>query len=121
MSKPDYYIPGTDQYPVPFGHYVLIKIPEVNDTSEGGIILHTNTQGKREQAGMEVGEVVAFGPTVYTGWAGFSGADEWGIAIGDTVEFKKYEGKQCFIEGYEQFHFIPDSLLIGGNRSVSDE
>jgi len=120
-TLPDYHIEGTKQYPVPFGHYVLLKLSEFKNESEAGIILGTNTQKDREQAGMEVGEVVAFGPTAYKGFAGFEGADEWGISIGDTVEFKKYEGKQCFIPGYERFHFIPDSLLVGGNRSVDDE
>ena len=119
--KPDYHIEGTKQYPVPFGHYVLLKLKEFENTCEGGIILGTNNQEKREQAGMEVGEVVAFGPTAYTGFAGFEGAEAWGIAEGDIVEFKKYEGHKCYLPGYELFHYIPDSLLVGGNRSVDDE
>lgn len=121
VKKPDYHIEGTKQYPVPCGHYVLLRLQEFENTSEGGIILGTMTQEKREQAGIEVGEVLAFGPTAYKGWAGFEGSDAWGIKIGDIVEFKKYEGKQCHIEGYERFHFIPDSLLIGVTRSVDDE
>jgi len=120
-ANPHYHIPGTKQYPDPCGHYVLIKIPEVQSVSDGGIILHSKTQEKREQEGMEVGEVMAFGPTAYTGWAGFEGPEAWGIAVGDLVEFKKYEGKKCFTEGYEDFHYIPDSVLIGCNRSASDE
>lgn len=119
--KPDYYIEGTKQYPVPFGHYVLLKMTEYENTSEGGIILGTVSQEKREQEGQEVGEVMAFGPTAYTGFAGFEGHEAWGIKVGDIVEFKRYEGKKCELPGYELFHYIPDSLLIGGNRSIDDE
>lgn len=120
-TKPNYYIEGTPQYPVPFGHYVLLKLTKYDNVSKGGIVLGTVTQEKREQDGQEVGEVMEFGPTAYMGFSGFEGPEAWGIKIGDIVEFKRYEGKKCELPGYELFHYIPDSLLIGGNRSADDE
>ena len=119
--KPDYYIEGTKYFPVPLGHYMLLRLEDYDNVSEGGIILGSKTQEKREQAGVEVGTVMAIGPTAYTGFSGFEGNEEWGVEVGDIVEFKRYEGKPCLIEGYELFHFIPDSLIIGVHRSIDDE
>lgn len=119
--KPNYYIPGTPQYPVPFGHYVLLKLTKYETLTDWGFQTDTTDMAKREQEGQEVGEVMEFGPTAYMGFSGFEGPDAWGIKIGDIVEFKRYEGKKCELPGYELFHYIPDSLLIGGNRSAEDE
>lgn len=102
----------------PLGFYVLIKMPDVEVKSAGGIILDTITSAKEADA-CQTGEVIAFGPTAYVGWEGCKpaeGSDKkphqlWGVEVGDKVEFKKFEGQKSIeAEGYR---YIPDSHLVG--------
>jgi co-chaperonin GroES (HSP10) len=108
--------------PSPVGHYVLVKIPEVEELSKGGIVLPSSLLAKQEKAS-EQGQVVEIGPCAYVGWAGCDNPDspahsQWGIEVGDWVEFRKYEGKDSVIEGYDNYRYIPDTHIVG---KVKDE
>lgn len=103
--------------PKPVGHYVLIEIPEVKETTEGGIILSRDTT-KREEKASEQGKVIAIGPCAFVEWAGCKEPGtpphkQWGIDVGDWVEFRKYEGKTSVIDGYDRYRYIPDTHIVG--------
>lgn len=103
--------------PSPVGHYILVEIPEVEELSKGGIVLPASMVAKQEKA-QEQGKVIAIGPCAYVGWAGCDKEDtpahsQWGIEVDDYVEFRKYEGKDSVIEGYENYRYIPDTHIVG--------
>lgn len=103
----------------PTGYYVLVKMEEVEVTSEGGIILSTKEEGEREQKGHDIGTIVSMGPT---SWSGFQGCDavtaearaeQWGCKVGDKVEFNRYEGKTPRYEEFQDYRIIQDAHIIG--------
>lgn len=103
--------------PKPVGHYVLVETPDTEETSEGGIILPKDLAQKEARA-TEQGKVVAIGPCAYVDWAGCTDPDipahkQWGIDVDDHVEFRKYEGKDSVIEGYDRYRYIPDTHIVG--------
>ena len=71
----------------PAGYRILLEMKVVENVSEGGIIMATKLESRREQAAMEEGTVVAIGPTAYLGTDG----EPW-IKVGDVVKYKRYEG-----------------------------
>ena len=71
----------------PLGYRILVKLTVVEKKSEGGIILATETDRRKQQAGMEEGTIVALGSNAYLDRPG----DPW-IKVGDVVKFKRYEG-----------------------------
>ena len=116
---------STDKPLDPLGFYVLVEVVEVENISQGGIYL--GNQG-REQSAEEAGYVRAIGPTAYMGWEGCDPASEWneisgeiaiaphqqwGLNIGDLVEFRAYEGKKSAVPGFERWRYIPDSHIVG--------
>lgn len=99
----------------PVGHYVLIEVPPIDEKSDGGIILAKETRDK-EHRGTEVGFIKAFGPTAYKEWPGCTDPDipphlQYGVKVGDKVEFRRYEGKICALN--EELRYIPDSHVLG--------
>jgi len=102
----------------PLGHHVLIEIIPVNFKSAGGIILSTETEGERERKGRDLAKIVAFGPTCYQGFADCKGPEDWGVAIGDTVELSgRYDGKFSSVHEYDSkyknLRYVSDSDIIG--------
>jgi co-chaperonin GroES (HSP10) len=107
----------------PYGYFVLVKVDEVEQKSAGGIVLPEDYVEK-EQAVIEKGVVIAFGPTAYVGMRGCEREDMertgkaahqlWGVEVGDTVEFKKYEGKKSALTDCGSYRYIPDTHLMGG-------
>ena len=100
----------------PCGYYVLVKMDEVEEKSEGGIILATASGLKREQGGQCIGTVVAFGPAAYKGFEGCTSPDDWGVKIGDKFETNRYAGKPVMREGYENYRLITDAEIIATIR-----
>jgi len=101
----------------PLGHFVLIEVRKVEKATASGILLPDDLINK-EQATTEFGVVIDIGPCAYVDWAGCTKPDipahiQWGIKIGDEIEFRKYEGKACGQPGYENFRYIPDKDIIG--------
>lgn len=101
----------------PAGYFVLVDVTPVKSTTESGIILSSDTVMK-EQMAEETGTVISFGPTAFVGMRGCEAEgvpayEQWGLKIGDKVEFKRFEGKKSYVKGYENFRYIPDTHIIG--------
>jgi chaperonin GroES len=101
----------------PCGYFVLVDITEAEHVTSGGIVLPTELVEK-EQMAEETGTIVAFGPTCFVGWRGCEREDipayeQWGLKVGDKVEFRKFEGKRSFVKGYEKHRYIPDTHILG--------
>jgi len=101
----------------PAGFYVLIRMDTIEDLSEGGIYMG-DKQTRKEQEACEFGVIVAFGPAAYKGFPGCEGPHDWGVEVGDKIEYRRYEGKMSSLESQDNFRYIPDSHIIG---VISDE
>lgn len=107
----------------PAGYFVLVDVTPVKRVTPGGIILAEDTV-KKEQAVEETGTLVAVGPAAYIGMRGCTEEDMertgkqayelWGLAIGDRVEFRRYEGKTTSLQDEcENMRYIPDTHIMG--------
>ena len=100
----------------PLGFYVLVEMEEVESVSKGGIVMPGDLIAK-EQDATSVGYVRAIGPTAYVGYPGCDDKGpsftQWGLEIGQKVEYRKFEGKASSMPGYENHRYIPDSHIIG--------
>ena len=114
----------------PLGYYILVEMVTVETLSDGGIYIGDDLAAK-EQTATDVGYVRAIGPTAYVGYpgcdlvkdkevdgltfphTGHTPADNWGISIGDKIEYRAYEGKASSVPGHENYRYIPDSHIIG--------
>lgn len=106
----------------PTGYYILVKMEEIENTiTEGaleGFVLANDEQHEREQTGHDIGVVIAFGPTVFSGFAGIDAGTagerckQWGIAEGDKVEFNRYDGKVPSHPDFKDYRIIQDAMVI---------
>jgi co-chaperonin GroES (HSP10) len=108
----------------PTGHFVLVEMVQVQEKTKSGIILGSGDTTK-EQAAAEFGVVRAIGPTAFVGVAGCdpttyptgsefytkTPAGIWGVDIGDTVQYARYEGQEVKLKGMERFRYIPDVTI----------
>ena len=105
---------------MPTGHYVLVEDEAVEQVSSGGIVLATNTEHMREQRGQDVGRILAFGPIAFKDIKGCKTPEDWGVSVGDLVEYTgRYEGKEsAFVRegkvGDEtlRLRLIPDLSIV---------
>lgn len=100
----------------PVGYQILIKIKTVEEKSEGGIIVETKQSLERERQGRDIGTIIDFGPLAYKGYKGaleLKGPEDWGVKIGDVVEFRRYDGRVPRTEGYENYRWLNDEDIIG--------
>lgn len=103
----------------PCGHYVLVEDEVFENVSKGGIIVASMTEAEREQRGIEYGRIVAFGPLAYKDVKGCRSPEDWGVQIGDLVEYSgRYEGKESAfcrenrVEGKKRLRLIPDLSIV---------
>ena len=101
----------------PVGFYVLIEDVKVEETTEGGIIIPVDTHAK-EQDGVDQGHIVAFGPLAFAGYPKQNGEycqgpEDWGVKVGDKVEFRRYEGKTSNAGDGRKLRYVPDGSIIG--------
>ena len=110
----------------PLGFYVLVKVEKVAQMSKEGIYLASDDVLSQEQEANSKGWILAFGPTAYRGFAGHgddgmcSGPGDWGLDIGDYVEFQSYNGILSAFEDtgneavkrQKTLRIIPDSNII---------
>ena len=110
----------------PLGFYVLVKVEKVEQLTESGIYLASDDLLSREQEANSKGWILAFGPTCYRGFAGHGddgmcdGPSDWGLEIGDYVEFQSYNGILSAFENVGEssnkkqktLRIIPDSNII---------
>lgn len=108
----------------PNGHYLLVELVHINNMTKSGIYLGDTT---REQAGAKHAKVLAVGPTAFMGVDGCNPMDYptgdprykmkphqiWGIEIGDTIIFNRYEGVDVSIPSLKNQRLMPDTVLVG--------
>lgn len=103
----------------PTGYNVLLKMEDVEQVTKSGIVIATATENQREQAGHDVGTVVSVGPLAWAGYQGCDGetseerAAQWGVKVGDKVEFNRYEGKVPRYPEFQNYRIIQDAMIIG--------
>ena len=103
----------------PTGYYILVQMEEVEETTASGIVISTPKELEREKGGHDVGTVVELGPTCFSGFSGCDAntaterAAQWGVKVGDKVEFNRYEGKVPRYPNFKDFRIIQDAHIIG--------
>lgn len=100
----------------PAGYRVLVKVAPVEEKSEGGIIVSSQNELERERKGRDIGEIIAFGPLAFKGFAKCNGPEDWGCKIGDLVEFNRYDGKITRLgemnKKYSDYRIINDDDIL---------
>jgi len=94
------------QMPRPSGYKLLIALPEVDETTEGGLIKATETM-QREEVSSVCGFVIEVGPDAYPEEKFPSGP--W-CKKGDWIMMKPYSGTRFKIHGKE-FRLINDDSV----------
>tara|TARA_R110002020_G_scaffold241191_3_gene454336 strand:+ start:1471 stop:1863 length:393 start_codon:yes stop_codon:yes gene_type:complete len=92
------------QLPSPCGYKILIAIPEIAETTEGGVIKPDIVRELEEYATV-VGFVLKMGPDCYVGNKKFPSGDY--CKEGDFVLFRAFQGTRIRIHGKE-FRLIND-------------
>ena len=97
----------------PTGHHVLIEPDDVEEVSEGGIVLTTDNDAiRREKAATTRGTIVAVGPTA---WAdpGLSPTGEPWARVGDYVYYTRHVSKTITDKesGKNYFLLTDDNIL----------
>ena len=101
----------------PVGFYVLVEDVKIEEKTAGGIIMPPSAKDK-EQEGVDFGTILAFGPLCFAGYTKAGGVycdgpEDWGVAVGDKVEFRRYEGKKSNAGEERILRYVPDSAIIG--------
>ncbi len=74
----------------------LIVYSRPPELSKNNFIVMPKEYEERERKGTNTGILLMIGPTAYVGWEGVrsinsaNAAKEWGVEIGDSVEFNRY-------------------------------
>lgn len=109
------------------GFYVLIKMEKVGQTmtildengDEKELYLTSDDLNAREEEANSKGWVLAFGPTAYLGFAGCEGPEDWGLELGDYVEFQSYNGIRSAFDSSKSLRVIPDSNIISKVKVIT--
>jgi len=96
----------------PLLHRILLKLDPIEEISAGGIVLPRELLAKERKA-VEIGTVVAVGPTAFEA---FGGAKDT-LKIGDRVIIARYSGKELE-ENDERFVVINDEDVLCKITSV---
>jgi co-chaperonin GroES (HSP10) len=114
----------------PTGYYVLVEAVPVPEQFEGSSILMPSHTHTREQGGRDIGHVRAFGPLAFRGFEKGDGKhcrspDDWGVAVGDLVEFNRYDGKVPRMaenhESMKNLRIINDSDILAVVTVTEDD
>lgn len=104
----------------PVGYYILIEMEIVENKTESGIIIASQKENEREQNGHDVGVIKALGPNAFVGFQGIDDKDEvnkraadYGVKIGDKIEFNRYDGKVPRDPEYKYHRLIQDQHIVG--------
>lgn len=96
-------------YPEPIGWKVLVKIKDIKDVTQGGIIL-PQAVIDNQRALMTVGQVLAIGPLAFQR-ADMKDVGDW-YSPGDHVLFGKYNGAR-FMVGGEELRLMNEDEILG--------
>lgn len=94
----------------PVGWRILVMMPEIKETTSGGIYLPDDYTAK-EQVASPIGFVCDKGPLCYLDPKKFSDGQHW-CQRGDIIFFRAYAGTRVVIKGRE-FRFITDESVEG--------
>lgn len=97
-----------EQVPQPVGYRILVALPEVKETFEGGII-KTASQVANEELSTMVVQVIDMGEEAYKDEKRFPNGP-W-CKIGDYVLIRAYSGTRFKIHGREMFRIINDDSV----------
>ena len=103
---------------IPCGTNILVQIIPVEQTTDSGIVMHTDAQQKREEGGRDIGRIVAMGPLAFRTIQDCTTIEDWSpdIKIGAIVEFERYDGKATrlveFDSSYKDIRIVPDTKII---------
>jgi co-chaperonin GroES (HSP10) len=95
------------QLPEPKGYKLLIALPEVDETTGGGIIKSAQSQHE-ESISTIVGWVMSMGPDSYANYSRFPNGPY--CEVGDWVVFRAFSGTRLKIHGKE-FRLINDDTV----------
>ena len=95
------------QLPEPKGYKILIALPEIDETTDGGIIKSAQSQHE-ESIATVVGWVMSMGPDAYANFTRFPNGPY--CQIGDWVIFRAFSGTRIKIQGKE-FRLINDDTV----------
>ena len=95
------------QLPEPKGYKLLIALPEVDETTDGGIIKSAQSQHE-ESIATVVGWVMSMGPDAYVNYNRFPNGPY--CEVGDWVVFRAFSGTRLKIHGKE-FRLINDDTV----------
>ena len=95
------------QLPEPKGYKILIALPEIDETTDGGIIKSAQSQHE-ESIATVVGWVMAMGPDAYANFPRFPNGPY--CQVGDWVIFRAFSGTRIKIHGKE-FRLINDDTV----------
>ena len=100
----------------PCGYYILVEVEPIETHYKNSTIAMPEVEAKKEHGGREIGKILAFGPKCFKGFDGCEGPEDWGCAVGDSVEFNRYDGKKpAFADTngeFDNFRLINDSDII---------
>ena len=104
------------QLPTPCGYKLLIGLPEIDETTEGGIAMPKTTRDREEVASI-VGFVLAVGPEAYKDKSKFS---EPYCKEGDFILMRSYSGTRFSVHGTELRLINDDSVeaVVQDPRSI---
>lgn len=103
----------------PTGYYVLVRMKDVEEKSASGIIVSTSKDLQREKAGQSVGQILEIGPRAFRGLSnGCDSAEDWGVKVGDWVEYNSYDGKIPKGGADDSLRLIADQHIVG---KIKDE
>jgi co-chaperonin GroES (HSP10) len=96
------------QIPKPTGYRILVALPEIKETTEGGIVKPDSVL-KQEEVSTMVVQVVDMGPDAYQDSDRFPNGPY--CQIGDYVLIRAYSGTRFKIHGRELFRVINDDSV----------
>lgn len=99
----------------PTGYYVLVELESIEKDvkSDAGIILTTGKDEDRYRNAQCIGTILAFGPMAFKGLQnGCNSPDDWGVEVGNKVEFNSYDGKIPKSAGGKDLRLIIDQHII---------
>lgn len=95
----------------PTGYRVLVKLDPVEEKTESGFVLYTQSEKDRQQRGHDIGRVIALGPECWNRKDLSSSGRRW-CDIGDRVMFPRYAG-HAFKDNDEWYHVMNDDDILG--------
>ena len=91
----------------PLLHRIILKLDSVEEVTESGIIIASDTL-KKERKAVETAIVVSIGPTAFKDYGG----DENTVKVGQKVVIARYSGKEIKGTDGEEYVVVNDEDLL---------